>query len=188
MFVAELPYLDLPLNQVLLGTGLLLLVWLLLSSLLIAASSRGTRRPRRPWIVRGLYVGYLALIAVLAVSSFGTLLKDGHLVGYPLMLHVAAAGGFVFLMVAIAALYLPAAIEGVGDRPNLEWWGARWSAWALLLSSLAAAGTMLVSMLPWLDTAGLQDMAWLHRYAGLAVVVSAVLHAYALSCLRLGWR
>ncbi len=56
----------------------------------------------------------------------------------------------------------------------------RLSAWLLILSSLVAAATMVISMLPVLDTQGLLQVATWHRWAGLVVVVSAVLHLLAL--------
>ncbi|MEZ6075223.1 MAG: hypothetical protein R3C56_05975 [Pirellulaceae bacterium] len=124
------------------------------------------------------------------VDGLRLTLVTGQVLGYTLLFHVAASGGFVFLMVAIAFLYLPTGPDYADDRSGRReiWWAARWSAWALVVSSLVAAGTMLVSMLPVLDTQGLLQMATLHRYAGLAVVVSAIFHLYSLTCARLGWR
>ncbi len=191
MLIAELPKLGIPFPQFLLGIGLALLIWLLLMSMTVYATNRETKRVRgRHWLSRLIYVVYLALIAVLAFTSFGSILQFGHLSGYALLAHVTAAGAFVFLMVAIAFLYLPAEADALDER-NMRvssWWAQRWSAWGLVVSSLAAAATMLISMLPWLDTQGLLDMAALHRYAGLAVVVFAILHVHALVCCRLGWR
>jgi hypothetical protein len=189
--VAEIPIVNIPIGQLLLAAGLLLSLWLTLASLTIAASRRGKKpTSRRHWLSRWLYVCYLGLVAVLALTAFGSLLRFGHVGGYPLLYHVTAAGGFVFLMVAIAFLYLPTAADELDehDQPVAQWWAPRWSAWALIATSIATAGTMLLSMLPWLDTQGLRDMSLLHRYAGLGVVIAAILHAYSLFCVRIGWR
>lgn len=191
MLIADLPTLGIPFPQLLTGIGLALLLGMLLASTVVYATKRDTRRLRgRHWFSRLLYVVYLALIAVLSFTAFGSLVQYRHLSGYPLLVHVAAAGAFVFLMVAIAFLYLPS--EGdAWDSRNLRvssWWAQRWAVWGLVVSSLFTAATMLVSMLPWLDTQGLRDMAMLHRYAGLAVVIFAILHVFSLVCCRLGWR
>ena len=191
MLLADLPSLNISFTQVLIAVATIVAVVLVLSTLALVATSRQHQRgPTRHWLSRLVYAAFLFLIVVLAMTAFGSLLVLGHMLGYALMFHVAAAGGFVFLMVAIAFLYLPAALDKAKARDlRLDrWWVTRWSAWALVISSLVAAGTMLVSMLPLLDTDGLLQMAMLHRYAGLAVVVSAVFHLYSLICVRLGWR
>lgn len=191
MLIADLPTLGIPFPQLLMGTGLTLLLGLLLATVVIYATQRERSRLRhRHWFSRLLYVVYLALIVVLSFTAFGSLVQFGHLSGYPLLAHVAASGGFVFLMVAIAFLYLPSEGDTL-DSHDLRvpsWWAQRWAVWGLVVSSLATAATMLISMLPWLDTQGLRDMAMLHRYAGLAVVVFAILHVFSLVCCRLGWR
>ncbi len=191
VLLAELSTLGVSFPQILMGTGLALLLGLMLSSIVVTTTKQDRRKPRsRHWISRLIYVVYLLLIAVLALTAFGSLLQFGHLSGYPLLAHVAASGAFVFLMVAIAFLYLPSEAVAL-DARNLRvpsWWAERWSVWGLVVSSLAVAATMLVSMLPWLDTQGLRDMALIHRYAGLAVVVFAILHLFSTICCRLGWR
>ena len=110
--------------------------------------------------------------------------------GYALLAHVGAAGAFVFLLLLIACFYLPRGRDLLGSETTGDnrWWLARLSAWLLVISSIVTAGTMFVSMLPILDTAGLLEFAMLHRYAGLVVVVSAVVHVYALCCTKLGLR
>lgn len=156
-----------------------------------ATNRRSPAGPSRHWISRAIYGLYLILIVALAATGLGSIVRWGHMSGYALLLHLAAAGGFVFLMVAMAVLYLPATASVAGgdrERQLDRWWAIRWSAWALVLSSLVTAGTMLVSMLPVLDTTGLLQMAMLHRYAGLAVVIAACVHLFSLTCVRLGWR
>lgn len=191
MLLADLPSLNIPFAQVLLAVSVMVAVVLVLATLVLYTTSRQSQRGRsRHWFSKLVYVAYLFLIAVLAVTAFGSLLATGHVLGYALLFHVAASGGFVFLMVAIAFLYLPTGADDtdVSGGRCASWWATRWSAWALVISSLVVAGTMLVSMLPLLGTEGLLDMAILHRYAGLAVVVSAIFHLSSLTCVRLGWR
>ena len=191
MLLADLPSLNISFAQVLVAVAVVVAVVLVLSTIVLYTTSRQYERERsRHWLGSLAYGAYLFLIAALAVTAFGSLLVTGQVLGYALLFHVAASGGFVFLMVAIVFLYLPtgAEKEDVHSGRREIWWASRWSAWALVLSSLVAAGTMLVSMLPLLDTEGLLQMAVLHRYAGLTVVVSAIFHLYSLACVRLGWR
>ncbi len=189
MLVAELLALDIPIPQLLSRTAIALGVLLSLSALWVYASKRGIRNRSRPWFSRVVYLAYLVLIVILAVTSFGSLVQSGHLGGYALQAHVAAAGGFVFLLVLVAFILLPRREESLFDsQAPGGWWAQHWSAWGLVLSSLLAAGTMLVSMLPLLATDELLTMAMLHRYAGLGVVVFAVINFYTRICERLGWR
>lgn len=192
MLLADLQSLSVSFIQVLYVAIVALAVGLAALALNVLTTNRKMQPgPARHWISRSIYGIYLISILALAMSGLGSILRWGHMSGYALMLHGAVGGGFVFLMVAIAVLYLPAAAApGAGSHAQQwdRWWVIRWSAWVLVLSSLVTAGTMLLSMLPVLDTTGLLQMIMLHRYAGLAVVMAAGVHLSALTCVRLGWR
>lgn len=178
-------------DQALLYSGVGLLIVLAAGALFTLATNRHEARgTRRSFLSRLLYFVFLASICVLAISSFGAILQFGHMQGYALFAHISAAGAFVFLLLAIAWLYLPRGDETTGVRVagDQRWWVGRWTAWALVISSLVAAGTMFLSMLPILDTAGLLTSAAVHRYAGLAVTAFAALHLFALTCVRFGLR
>ncbi len=110
--------------------------------------------------------------------------------GDALLAHLAAGGSFVFLLLAMAVLYLPHGITSDGTCGNTErrWWLARWSVTFVVFSGLVTAGAMFLSMLPILDTAGLVQAAALHGYSGLIVVIAAIFHAYAILCTRVGLR
>lgn len=182
---------DIPILQLLAGVGIILALVLLLSTLAIYATKRGVRRSRKSSLLSKLvYAVYIALIAILGATSFGSLVQTGHLGGYALQAHVAAAGAFVFLLALVAFVWLPNSFaeELRGGRFVTGWWAWRWSTWALILFSLGATGTMLVSMLPVLATDEMLTMARIHRYAGLAVVAFAIINLYTIVCIRLGWR
>jgi hypothetical protein len=189
--VGELSLTGLQFERALLAAGLLTL--LLLAANIFYVKSTGRQREeihQRSWLSRLVYLIFLAVIIVLALTSFGSILQVGHMEGYALLAHIGAAGAFVFLLLAVAVLYLPLGARP-GDRSYTSddgWWLARWSAWTLVVSALITAGTMFLSMLPVLDTKGLIEVAALHRYAGLVVVVAAIFHAYALLCTRLKLR
>ncbi len=153
-----------------------------------AMTGRGvSRHSPHHWLSKILYVGFIFAILALALSSFSAILVDGHMLGYPLLAHIAAAGGFVFLLLAFALLYLPrgrSRHEGTEHR----WWLARLSAWVLVTAGVVTAATMFVSMLPILGTDGLHEAVEIHRWAGLAVVVAATFHLFSLLITRLGLR
>ncbi len=191
MLLADLTLPNVPFPRVIVFTAVALVAILVFSALTVGATRRHVpSHPRRHWLSRAIYAIYMLLIVLLALTAFSAILQVGHLAGYALLAHVAVSGAFIFAMVAIAFLYLPQTSHDI-DRDHRAadtWWASRWAAWGLVASSLAAAGTMLLSMLPVLDTEGLLAMVELHRYAGLAVVVFAALHLFTLACARLGWR
>ena len=182
---------ELPLSELLTYIGLTVAVLIGIGALVVLTTNRRmTNHRHRRWYSVLAYICFLVTIAVLAISSFGSLLQFGHLSGYALMAHVTAAGLFVFLLLLISLFYLPsgATPQQPGFTGDQRWWVARWSAWALVLSSLLAAGTMIFSMQPLLGTSELSLVVTIHRYAGLAVVVAAIFHCYALLCTRAGLR
>jgi hypothetical protein len=182
---------EMSLSTVLISTAILLGI-MLIGHLVyaIASNRRMVVANRQHWFLLALYVAFLATIAVLAISSFGTLITSGHLLGYPLLLHLTAAGAFVFLLLGFAVFYIPQGIPTPNDAAlnAHRWWLNRWSIWTMVLAGLVTAGTMFVSMFPLLDTKGLLETATLHRYAGLVVVVAAIIHVYSLACVRFRWR
>jgi hypothetical protein len=191
MLLADLTFPEIPLSAVLIGACIVVAAIVIINAVIVVPTNYKVRAgARRGIFSQLLYVVFLALIAVLAVTSFGSILQYGHLSGYALLAHIGAAGAFVFLLVAIAWLYLP---RGYGaplsaKRGEDRWWLARWSAWILIVSSIASAATMFASMLPLLDTEGLLEFAAWHRYVGVLVVMAAIVHLYAMLCTRLGWR
>ncbi|MCA9191027.1 MAG: hypothetical protein KDB03_04680 [Planctomycetales bacterium] len=186
MLFAEVRLPDIPFPQVMLGLFAIVGIGLVLHLLFVLATRKTQPAIRRKNIaIRGLYVLFLIVVATLAVTSFGSILKVGHMSGWALIGHTVVAGAFVFLLLAMSA-YLPRG--GNCEETSDRWWLARWSAWSLMLSSLVAAAVMFSAMLPILDTSRLQLAMEIHRYAGLLVVTTAVVHAYSLLCTRCGWR
>ncbi len=155
----------------------------------LATNRRHVETRRRSWASLLVFVGFFGVVAILGATSFGSILQSEVMSGYALLAHVTAAGAFTFLLVAVSAMFLPRYSQlEEAFRFEHRWWLARWSAWLLMLSSLIVAGTMFLSMLPVLDTNGLRQVLEVHRYAGLATVISAVLTAAAIVCTRFGWR
>ncbi|MEZ6134385.1 MAG: hypothetical protein R3C53_05685 [Pirellulaceae bacterium] len=186
LWIAEIP-ISLPFSEVLWPALGATLACVVAHALLAFFTSSNRSRAKLGWVRGSLYGLYLITILVLGLSSLVSVIQYGHMSGYALLGHVAAAGAFTFLLLAIAFLMLPCSEDDPKLRTN-RWWLSRWSVWGLVISSLVAAGSMFLSMLPILDTSGLLQMAEVHRYAGLCVVIMACVHLYSLACTRMGWR
>jgi hypothetical protein len=137
-----------------------------------------------------VYLVMLLCILLLAVTSLRGIFVDGHMRGWLLLVHMSASGGFV-VTVLMAVLLWAAASEvgtsGSGSPPTGKRFLriTRWSFWIFIASSLVSLGTMLLSMFPLLDTAMMEWMLDVHRYAGLVIVGSIVVHLYSVSLARI---
>lgn len=160
-----------------------IVVVVLLALWVMSTNRRKTDRYERGWISRVAYAAFLVCTVVLAGTSFVSIVQEGHMQHYPLIAHTSAAGAFVFLLVAVSATYLPR-----GSSTSDNWIVERYSAWALVLGSLVTVATMLISMVPILDTEGMNQAMFVHRLAGLSTVIFAVLHLFSLIVGRLGFR
>ncbi|HBE71261.1 MAG TPA: hypothetical protein DDW52_24200 [Planctomycetaceae bacterium] len=182
--IAELPVVDF--TQAMNAAGLATVALLGLGGLWVLATRRGEHKiTGRNWLAKISYLVFTIVVLVLAVSSFGAIVTEGHMLGYALLAHMAGAGAFVFLLLAIAYFYLPRGTDIPSDN---RWWVARWSAWGLVVAGIVTAGTMFLSMLPVLGTQDMLAAIAVHRFSGLLVVVCMVFHFFALCCVRLGLR
>jgi hypothetical protein len=175
---------NLSFGELLLPTALITAAILLLG--LLAVLMRNQRRfdaMHRHWLSRLIYTAFLLAVAVLAATSFGSILQEGHMEKYALLVHVTAAAAFVFLLLAVSVTHLPK-----GPATQMNWWWEKWSIWGLVVSGLLVSATMFLSMLPMLDTSGLLQAVQVHRFAGLATVVFSLLHLFSLIVGRMGWR
>jgi hypothetical protein len=151
-----------------------------------------------------IYTVTLLALGVLAVTSFYSVLAMGHMLGWMLYVHLLGAGAFVVLLLLVALTWAHAsrfsgpksaasdtgtagASIGTSAVPRFGWL-AKVSFWVMLAAGVATAGTMLVSMLPLLDTVAMQNMIALHRYAGLVLVVAVIFHLYGVWLGKLGLR
>lgn len=131
--------------------------------------------PKKPGRIGSLvYLAFAGSVFLLAATSFGTILRVGHMSGYALAAHTAGAGAFVFLLLPVAWWLLPGA-PGAARRDGRRVQSV--AAWMVVVSGLAVAGTMFASMLPLLGTNDLLEAVRWHRWAGLFAVVAVVIHA-----------
>lgn len=145
-------------------------------------------RSRWGWWGSLVYLGTLASVAVLGLTSFVAMIRFGTLGGWWLFFHMFGAGAFTVVLPLLALTWAQAnrgacPAPAAGDEsqtpaspfPCL----AKAMFWVILAAGLVVTGTMLLSMLPLFGTHGLELLLDVHRYAGLAVVAAMVLHLYA---------
>ncbi|MDP1563577.1 MAG: hypothetical protein Q8M16_19530 [Pirellulaceae bacterium] len=129
---------------------------------------------KRSWLMRWLYVVFLLAILVLGATSFGSLAQGHEIEAWPLLIHVSVAGAFLGLLVIVAYGYLPQGRDG----KETAW--TRWTAVAMVASGLATAVAIVPGMFPWLGTTEmLQSIEW-HRNAGIAALLTTLLHGVSL--------
>ncbi len=163
--------------------GLALL--LLLHALVAYATSR--KRPhilRYSWAEWLVYLSFAILVMGLAVSSFGSLLVNGVMEHWGLFAHISLSGAFVAAMLLFAIAWNPV----VKTSLKHPWWLSRLSLWGIQIFSIATAGSMLLEMLPILNTEAMFFWGKVHRYSGLLLILAFLTHAYSLLIQRLGWR
>jgi len=137
------------------------------------------------WLV---YLGTLASVTVLGVTSFVAMIRFGALGGWWLFIHMFGAGAFTVLLPVLALTWCQAnrfecPAPPVGDEGQMP--AGRFPClakalfWVILAAGLVVTGTMLLSMLPLFGTHGLELLLNIHRYAGLVVVAAMIMHLYA---------
>ncbi len=136
---------------------------------------------RRNWLTGLCYIAFCAAIFVLAVTSYGSILRFGHMSNYALIGHTVWAGAFTFLLPIVGLAYLGRGRTGLnaagdGSPGSTQRWPESLTAWLLMSAALVTAGSMFLSMLPVLDTGGLLQATQVHRYAGAATAALAIIH------------
>ncbi len=152
---------------------------------------------------RLVHLALLASFLVLAWTGFyASIAWGGPMSGYTLMVHTTAGAVFA---VSVAVMLITWAADHVFSRadgeylrqggclaPGKELPAGRFSAgdkiyfWLAGILTLAALLSMLLSMIPWLDTDGQTFMYDAHRYVTLALVVATIWHAYATTLAKPG--
>ncbi len=139
------------------GAILLVIFALPLRARLARVATRASNSERLAWLA------LLLSIAALATTSFYSVLAEGRLHGWWLLAHSAATAPFLLALPAVALL--------VGNRHAAVAGVCKWLFWGVVLSCGALAGSMLITMLPWV---GYDAQLWwiqAHRYAALALTV-----------------
>lgn len=186
-------YLDVVAATLILGAVILLLHFLI--SLVRRSQARGARPA---WSVWDKLLSLLLIVSTttLAITAWFAMWTNGVLAGWPLMVHMAGAGMLIVALPVAAVLwaqpsrfFVRGKAECSGSAQATQFvWVARLAFWILLATGFVNVMTMLLSMLPLLDTHALEQMLTLHRYTGLVVVIAVALHIYGGLLGRLGLR
>ncbi len=184
-----------PFSRLIPAAGIAVLAILVLHG--IFAKSTQTKREisnHRGILAVLIYIAFALVVAVLALTSFGSIMMNGKMEHLALLGHVMAAGAFTAIMVVFAYAWNPVfgrplqTSQSFQDNTTNGWWVARWSLWLVLFSSLGVAASMLFGMLPLFDTNQMEIAIALHRYCGLFLVIGIFVHLYAITIQRIGWR
>ena len=160
--------------------------------------SEKLRRPRWSLLTKLIYLATVFSVGALAVTSFYAVLSHGAMHGWFLLIHVMAAGMFVGVLMCMAVMWAATSRFGIAkcdkeqtstdaakaasdqaDQPGERFTClSKVAFWVILVSGIATAGTMLLSMLPLFGTDDMQDLITAHRYAGLLLVIATLLHVY----------
>ncbi len=184
-----------PFQNVILVVGIALLVTILIHSIFSAVTSKKQSNSRRGWVAAFVYFVFTILVIGLTATSFGAIFVEGVMQNWALLAHITIAGAFVFVMLVFAIVWNPNYLAQTSHGADFQetakkngWWLFTWSLWGVLFSSVVVAGSMLLQMLPLLDTEGMLEVTELHRYSGLALSASLILNVYSMAIRRIGWR
>jgi hypothetical protein len=167
-------------------TLIAVIVVIILHLILALLGGRAPRaRKRFNWWEKLVYLGALASVSVLGVTSFYTVLRFGGMHGWWLFAHMFGAGALTAVLPLAALTWCGASRFGqsgpqAGDAAYVPrfFWLPRVMFWLFLVAGLGVMLTMLVSMLPLFGTEGLEILLDIHRYAGLLAVVALLIHFY----------
>ena len=151
------------------------------------ARTRVAPRPRWGALTRLVYGFWLVSVVILAGTAFWGILAHDVMEGWLLLSHVVVAGPFLALLAVLAVIWAHACRFTPGGEPRDRRFGflARLTFWVLLATGTATSLTMLLAMLPVFSSSALEELAAAHRYAGLALLLSAMIHLYLVVLSRL---
>ncbi|MEM7262601.1 MAG: hypothetical protein AAF488_11470 [Planctomycetota bacterium] len=130
----------------------------------------GTRSHRSRLVGLATIVMFTCVAVLVGSAWWGSV--TGSFRGWPLFVHLAAAGPFVGLVTLYAFVAAVRQWRGVNDTQT------RWALFAFLVAALGTIGTILASMVPIFGTDDLHRLLEVHRWFGLSLAVSATVLAY----------
>ena len=151
---------------------------------------------RWSFVERFAYGGFIATVALLGLTSLTSVLCFGAMHGWWLVAHMFAAGAYLAFVVVMALLVshrfpivqpaLPSSDPSPTSSTSAQRTGTALSEprlllttkvyWLMLALSVLVVGTILLTMLPFLGTRNSMQMIALHRYCGLGLFVTALIH------------
>ncbi len=179
-------------------TSALVVTLVMADAILLVGIVHGrTTEPKPRWNLweKLIYLVTLTSVTILAITSFGSLLRWGELSGWALFAHMGGAGMFVFTLPVLAITWCAPSRFGNGRAGTQGaaaskrfYWLPKLMFWVLLVGGLIVTMTMLLSMLPLFGTDQLNELLDLHRTSGLIVVVALTFHFTGIILQRFGKR
>ncbi|MBT3293648.1 MAG: hypothetical protein HN919_02850 [Verrucomicrobia bacterium] len=148
--------------------GLALIAALVLLAWLLAGIRSWSLQSDHPALERTALLGGFLSTVLLALTGFGGMLQ-GHLGGYPLLTHTAAGALFALCLAVLALLKA---------RHHLTPTVQSACFWLLLVCAVVLILTVLVAMVPLLDTHAQHGALALHTLAAVVFVAALALYAF----------
>ncbi len=174
------------------------MLWAVLATALLIGAHLGATvisgrpaesRPRSSLFPRLTFAAAMLGVLTLGGTALFALLVHGRLAGWALLAHTLAGG------VALPALAFLALVWGAASRPGRSAaQDRRFSAtaravfWLVLVAAVVAGGSILIVALPWLGTITIERALVLHRFAGLTLLCTTMVHGYLVLLGRRGRR
>jgi hypothetical protein len=145
-----------------------------------AAAAQAQRFGRIELLAYGVLV---VALAGSALTGFTGYLVEGSVRGLLLIGHMMAGGLFavalpIFLLIFAEAARFDRAARGPLNPTEKTIF------WLAMIAGGVSLGTIVLTMLPLLDTHTIETMMLIHRYSGLIMVVLLAPHVYALNAQR----
>lgn len=145
------------------------------------------QRRRTRWSIpeKLVYFGFVLAVCVLGATAFVSVLTFDAMHGWWLLVHLAAAAAFVFLVAVMSwTVSFRFAIVNQSDQENANTpargfsWPAKVIYWIILMLSIVVVGVILLSMFPLFGTDQLLQLIDVHRFSGLALFAAVILHFF----------
>lgn len=143
-----------------------------------------TERRKYRWSIpeKLIYAGFVLSVVVLGATSLVSVLAFGAMHGWWLVVHLVAAGAFVFFVAVMAWTVAFRFNFAVSQQANESTTDAPFPSiskiifWIILLLSLIVVGVILASMFPVFATEQMLQLIEVHRLSGLALFAAVILH------------
>lgn len=122
-----------------------------------------------------IYAGFLASLAILALTGLGTMLTGrSPMSRWGLMLHATAAPGFAICTTLLALIWADRSRPNCMSSPFAFF--QRTTFWLLIIAALVSILSAVLPMTPILGTAGQHLFHETHRYSSLVLFILVVVH------------
>jgi hypothetical protein len=163
--------------------GIAIAVWLPLIDYAVMRPKRKALPGARLRAFEGLvYLGFLACVLLMAVSSFGMIAVGQHMHRWMLIVHMTFAPPFAVCLTLLALMWAEqsqfrgeraAESAALGER---FYPGEKLAFWVTVAAGFVTITTAMLGMMTWFGSDGQVVLLNVHRIAALVVLVSAIFH------------